>query len=280
MKHILALLLAGVCTTGCTLGPRDLNPHAELPAAPPLPEPISPATGPVQAISDTPARSDWWRSFGNADIDRLVDLTLAHDNDLAVAEASLRQARELASATAGSALPQIDASYQAQRARVSDALSTAIADPNQQLYSIHTAQLSVSYGLDLFGGNRSHIRSARAQAEVQAHRLDAARASAIANLIEAVIQRAALAGQIEAAQTSVAANRDILDALKKRQQLGSIGEADIATQQAALATAEGALPALIRGRGTSADHHRHADRPAGGQRPAAAAVAVGDRPAT
>lgn len=239
----LALLLAAAASA-CTVGPHDLDAHAGLPPAAPA-QRFAPVHGPAQATVERVAAA-WWRAFGNADLDALVGEALARATDIAVADAALRQAREQAGATAGNALPQVDASYQAQRTRVSNALSPAVADQNQQLYTLHTAQVSVSYALDLFGGTRSRIRSARAAAEVQRHRLDAARATVVANLVQAVIQRAALADQIAAAQTGIAVNRDILRNLRTRQRLGAVGAADIATQQTALALAESALPALVR----------------------------------
>ena len=55
-----------------------------------------------------------------------------------------------------------------------------------------------------------------------------------------------LADQVEAAQIAIAVNRDILKSQVQRQRLGAIGAADVATQQTALATAEGALPPLVR----------------------------------
>ena len=106
--------------------------------------------------------------------------------------------------------------------------------------------MTVSYSPDVFGGTHAKIRSARAAADVARYRLDAARATVVSNLIQAVIQRASLADQIEAARASLAVNRDILQAQRRRQQLGAVGEADVATQQTALATAEAALPALVR----------------------------------
>lgn len=242
-RTIAALLLAGA-TTACTVGPRDLDAHAALPPAA-TPAPIVPASGPAQAF-DAAVRADWWTAFASPQLDALVTEALAHNNDIASADASLRQARALAGAAAGAALPQVDAGYQAERARVSDALSPPVADQNQQLYTLHTAQVTVGYTLDLFGGTRGRIRSARAAAEVQRHRRDAARTSVVANLVQATIQRAALADQIDAARVGIAVNRDILNSLLQRQRLGAIGAADVATQQTALATAEGALPPLIR----------------------------------
>jgi len=248
MTRALALLLAGAAAgamTACTTGPRDLDAQAVLPPAA-TPARIAPASGPAQDFVAAPAPARWWTTFASPRLDALVAEALARNNDVASADAALRQAQALAGAAAGALLPQVDAGYQAERARVSNALSPPVADQNQQLYTLHTAQVTVGYTLDPFGGTRSRIRSARAAAEVQRHRLDAARTTVVATLVQAVIQRAALADQIAAARLGITVNRDILSSLVQRQRLGAIGAADVATQQTALATAEGALPPLVR----------------------------------
>jgi len=74
----------------------------------------------------------------------------------------------------------------------------------------------------------------------------------VANLVTAVIQQAAYDAQLQAATDSVRNGRDILRLLERRHQLGDIGDADVSAQQAALAAAEGQLPALTRAR----DHQK------------------------
>ena len=106
--------------------------------------------------------------------------------------------------------------------------------------------LTVAYPLDLFGGGRSKLASARAITEVQQARLAAARTTVVANLVLAVIQQAMLREQIASAESSIRANRNILDMLVQRQRLGALGLTDVAAQQTALAAAEGALPPLSR----------------------------------
>lgn len=244
MRRSLITALA-LSTAACSVGPRATPPAIALPPALPS-ESFAPTHGPAQRTHLAAVPAQWWHSFANPALDALVVEALNHATDITLADATLRQLSEQARSTAGSALPQADVSYQAQRTRVSNALQPAVNDPNQQLYTLHTTQVTVSYGPDLFGGTHAHIRSARAAAEVSQHRLDAARATVAANLVQAVIQRAALADQIAAGQISIAVNGDILTQLLRRQQLGAVGAADIATQQAALATAEGALPALVR----------------------------------
>lgn len=242
-------LAALMLTAGCTVGPHDPTTRVPLPPAR-TPETIRAVGGAVQSITiDRPVPSEWWHTFGSAKLDTLVADVLAHGNDLATAEATLRQARELAKAAGSATGPQVDASYQAQRVRVSRAFSNPLAaDPDQYLYTLHTAQVTVAYPLDLFGAGRNKVRSARAQAEVAAHRLVAARTTAVANLVLAVIQHAALDAQIAATQNAIQSNRELVALLERRRAIGDVGEADVAAQQAALASVEATLPPLERQR--------------------------------
>jgi NodT family efflux transporter outer membrane factor (OMF) lipoprotein len=243
MRRSLSLALLG-SLAGCTLGPQ--HPTTQLSMAPPVPSfTITPASGPAQQVqAGEEAAPDWWKQFGSPELDALVDRALAANNDLANADAALRQAQEQARTASGAALPQVDASYQAERLRASRTLANPLPDPSVYLYSLHTAQLTVTYPLDVFGGLRSKVKSARAAAEVAADKRDAARLTVVANLVLAVIQQASLRAQIDAAQQSIRNNREMLALLQKRQLIGDIGAADVASQQTALATAEAALPPL------------------------------------
>jgi NodT family efflux transporter outer membrane factor (OMF) lipoprotein len=208
---------------------------------------IAPASGsPQQLIAGGLVPSGWWHQFGSPALDALVERALIANNDLANAEASLRQARELTAVVTGVSLPQLDLSLQAQHTKVSRTLSNPLIDPTQYLYSLNTAQLSISYPLDLFGAGRNKIASARAAAEVARFRLAAARLTVISNLVSAVVQQGSLRAQIDAANESIRSNREVLTMMQRRQSIGEIGAADVASQQTALATAEGALPPLLR----------------------------------
>ncbi|MFX9224357.1 TolC family protein, partial [Acinetobacter baumannii] len=76
---------------------------------------------------------EWWHSFASPKLDALVDRALKHNSDLAVADATLRQARELAKAAAGAQGLQVDASYAAQGLRASGTFSPPLNDPNAYL---------------------------------------------------------------------------------------------------------------------------------------------------
>lgn len=247
----LAYALLATAVAGCTVGPR---PDATVPLPPArVPELIAPRSAPAQQL-DPSATVDlyWWRGFGSVRLDALVDQALAHSNDIAAADATLRQASEQATATVGAQRPQVDASYQAERARTSQALQTPVADPMNFVYALHTAQVTVAYPLDLFGGGRNRVRSARAAAEVAVHRLVAARTTVITNLVQAVIQQSALQAQIGAQQSAITNSRELVTLLQRRQQLGDVGLADVSAQETTLAAQEAGLPPLQR----QAEHQR------------------------
>jgi len=242
-------LVACTLVAGCT-GIGDPNATAPLPSVAGASAPTTTAGGgvvPAQsfAVGETTPRA-WWTEFGCDDLNKLVDLGLTGSNDIAAADAALRAAQVQAGVAAAALGPGVDVSYSAQRTRTPAALSPVVADPNQLLYSLHTAQVTVSYPLDLFGGLRARRQSARAAAKVAAAHLLAARQTLAANLVVATVTRAALADQIAATEVSINSAKQMLELTRQRRALGAAGDADVAAQEAALAAQEGALPALQR----------------------------------
>src|SRR5688500_5714581 len=93
--------------SGCTLGPEDRRPDAELPAA-------------WLATQGTPVRAErWWALYSDPVLDRLIDEALAHNQDLALAAARVDEARAFARVADAEMIPSIDATAQRDRSRAS-----------------------------------------------------------------------------------------------------------------------------------------------------------------
>jgi len=150
-----ALLLAAACTPGP-------KPNLAVDQPPPRGgETIAPASGAAQAlVAGSLVERGWWKRFGSPELDALVDQALAANNDLAAAQAALKQARALARAVKGDLGPQVDAGYTVDRSRVSNRISSPLIDVTENDYTLSTATLSVSYPIDLFGLGRNQLRSA------------------------------------------------------------------------------------------------------------------------
>ena len=253
------LPLAGVAVLAIAAPAAAGRPEAGAVPLPPSPAgnaapavltaPIAPLSGPAQTVHPGMAVADaWWQAFGNPSLDALVARALAANSDIAAASANLRQAHELARAARGVLFPQVYAGYSVERQSLSGTIATPLADPVPTLFSLHTAQLNLGYSLDLFGGNAARVASARAAERATAERARGVRTIVAGNVVLAVIQNAALEAQLAAAQDAAQSNREILRLLRAREALGAIGKADVAAQEAALASSEGLLPPLERAR--------------------------------
>ncbi|EMN1932197.1 TolC family protein, partial [Burkholderia ambifaria] len=149
----------------------------------------------------------WWTEFGSEPLDRLVDTAWRNSPTLAEARARLDEARQNHAAEAGATmLPRVDANLSATREKVDiAAFGLPASVPNPGPFTLYDASVSVSYALDVFGGNRRALEALRAQVDYQAYTLDAARLTLAGNVVATAILRASLAQQ-------VALTRQLVDA--------------------------------------------------------------------
>jgi NodT family efflux transporter outer membrane factor (OMF) lipoprotein len=235
---------------GCTVGP-DFKP----PAAPDvrgytaqaLPAATASARVPGGTAQHFAAGRDipgeWWTLFHSRALNRLVAEALAGNPTLAAAEAALRQAHELMLAGQGALYPTVQAGLAASRNKTAATLSPATAN-GSLYYSLYSAQLTVAYIPDAFGGTRRQIEALAAEEDAQRFALDAAYLTLTANLVGACVTEAAIHGQISANEEIIQIQRQSLDILRRQQALGQVAGPDVASQEAALAQAEVALPPL------------------------------------
>jgi NodT family efflux transporter outer membrane factor (OMF) lipoprotein len=243
-RRCLLALTATMVLTGCAVGPDFHAPAAPTSSGYGASQPTSPPGQTLTPGAATP--TEWWKAFGSPELDAMVAEAMAANPDLKSADAALRQAQALLAAQRAALLPSVDASYEAQRAKTSNALSPVLADASNPIYSLHTAQIEVSYALDVFGGTRRAVEQAAAQAENQRFQYEAARQALIANVVAGAVQEAADRRQLEAAQAQAAALRDIAAFTRRQAELGALGQADVAAADTTLAQAEQAVPPLAK----------------------------------
>lgn len=200
----------------------------------------------------------WWKDFGSPKLDALVDRALKNNPNITAAEASLRQAQELTYAQEGFFFPTIGADFNGERQKVSGN-TAASTEPGVQgngnnivqpgpaqplFYNFYTAQLSISYAPDVFGGNRRKVESLWAQAQQQRYQMEATYVTLVDNVVAAAIQEAALRAQIDATQKYIDQNAKGLEILQNQFKAGYAMRLDVAQQESALAQAQEQLPPL------------------------------------
>lgn len=240
---ICALLLGG-CMAGPDFQP-PAPPRVARYTAQALPGSVGSGRDAQRFVAGIGADREWWKQFGSAQLDALVARALAVNPSIASAQAALRAAQENTAAQRATLWPSVSADFSPSRQRIAGTLASPAAS-GYGYYSLHTAQLSVSYAPDLFGGNRRQVESLEAEAQLQRCQLDAAYVSLVTNVVAAAINEAALGDQLQAAQRSIDAQQQILASFQRQLALGQVSQADLAAQQAALAQAQGLLPPLRR----------------------------------
>jgi NodT family efflux transporter outer membrane factor (OMF) lipoprotein len=193
---------------------------------------------------DIPAQ--WWELFHSEKLNALIAQAIEASPDLKAAQAALRAAVENVRAQRGQYFPNIQASFAASRQLNAVGTLSPTLSSGAEIFNLYTPQVSVSYVLDVFGVNRRQVESLAAQAESQRFQLEATYLALTSNIAAAAIQEAALRAQIDATQQVIAIEQEQLQVMRQALALGSIAEADVVAQEAALAQAQASLPALVK----------------------------------
>lgn len=246
---IAALCVAGLFW-GCAVGPDFKNPappEIDGYTREPLPEKTSSvdvAGGEEQKfVRDQEISAQWWTLFQSPQLNALVDKALKSNPSVQAAQAALRQAQELAYAQQGYYYPTVQGSVTSSRQRTSVTIAPTL-NSNETLFNLHTAQVTVGYTPDVFGGLRRQVESLQAQANSQRFLLEATHLTLTSNVVAAAVQEAALRSQIAAAKDIIAVNTKSLELLRRQFATGFVAGLEVAAQDAALAQAQQALPPL------------------------------------
>jgi NodT family efflux transporter outer membrane factor (OMF) lipoprotein len=246
---LLPLLIASATLAGCTVGPNFVRP------TPPAATAYLPASGqqaaqpgqPQAILADGPGPG-WWRAFGSAELDSLVDRAMAHNETLAASDATLAAARQQVRAIAGKQLPQIDANAGISQQQVnlasfgfSSGAFGITGNPDFQLYSVGGG---ISYDLDLFGGVRRQVEQAAAQAEAQQRQTEAAHLTLAGQVVNQVLTIAAIRANIAVQQAILDDDLRNLDLTQKRHNAGEGTLVEVLNAQSQYTGDRGALPIL------------------------------------
>lgn len=240
-RRLLALPVWAVLLTGCAVGPDFLRPPPPANAAftreafPAATVAAPGSTGQAQqflAGVDVPDR--WWTHFQSPELDALVQEALKANPTVAAAQAALRQAQAMVKAQRGAYLPKVQAGYTPSRQK----------DAGESPFTLHTAQVSVGFTPDVFGGNRRAVEALRASAEAQRFQLEATYLTLAANVVTTAVEQASVRDQIAATRAIVLANTRALEILRRQLAVGQVAGLDVALVEAALAQSEQQLPEL------------------------------------
>ncbi len=246
-----ALALAAVLALTACANPAGIAPQASMRDAATLE--LATAV-PTQAA----VAPDWWRAFGDARLDRLVDQALAGSPNLRLAQTRLARAQAVSEVADAALLPQLGfgADITRQRYTENGAVPAPLAGSVRES---GTLQLSSSWEIDFFGKNRAALDAALGSARAAEADVQAARTLLASQVVRNWLQLSRLQDQLAVAERALAQRseqltlvRDRVNAgldtrLEQRQAEGGLPEArqQIEALREQMALGRNALAALV-----------------------------------
>lgn len=220
----------------------------------PLPAVAMPANWAAPVSADAPATTrDWWHSFGDPQLDALIDDALRANNDLAIAAIRVYRAQLQAGLANTNLTPTVSLGANGAVSRTLD---------THQMSRSSGANVSLSYEIDLWGRLAALRDAARWEADATAADLEAARLSLIGTTASLYWQIGYLNRQIALGDANIAYAVRTLAVVRSRHTAGAVSGLDLAQAEQSLAAQRAAQTRLIQQR----TENRHAlailfDRP-------------------
>jgi NodT family efflux transporter outer membrane factor (OMF) lipoprotein len=253
--HRGSLVAIAALLGACAVGPdfvRPASPAVDRYTRETLPARTVEADGRSQRFaSDMAIEADWWRRFKSAQLNAIVQQSVANNPTLQAAEASLRQSQDNLRAGHGVFYPQVEAGLDGRR---------ECTAPSQQglsssgtLFSLVTLSGTISYALDVFGGQRRTVEGLRAQTDYERYESKAAYLTLTANVVNTVIARAAYAAQIRTAEQLIELEIQQLHATEAQVHAGTISYASVLSVRSLIAANQASLAPLAQ-KASEAEH--------------------------
>lgn len=235
MRTALAALSAALLLAGCA-NRAGIEPQATMRS------PESLGLAPPEGRSFSPA-PEWWREFGDKQLDRLVAQALAGSPTLKLAQARLARAQALVEAAGAAGGPQVNGSIDLTRQRYTEhgAVPATLAG---SIRDSGTLQLAASWELDFFGRHEAALQAALGSARAAQADAQAARVLLATNVAGAYLQLARVNDQLAVAQRTLTQREEALRLVGDRVRAGLDTQLDLRQSEGALPEARQQIEAL------------------------------------
>lgn len=229
----LALLACGACTVG---------PDFHRPAVAGEAAPWALTKSPDSAAPDLAP----WTRLGDPVLADLVAKALAANPDLAEAEGRLNEARAQLGLARAARLPQAQVTGSAQQTQTSlNGQFPAASIPfYRRDFALYDAGFDASWEIDLWGGQRRAVESARAQVAAAQSRLADTRLRIVAETVRAYAQLRGGQALLEATRSDAAAQGEYAALIRQRLQAGESARIDETRAREAARTAHAPIAGL------------------------------------
>ncbi len=231
----LSALLLGACAA---VGPDYQKPPA-----------VDAGSGWAQSADAAQTRVDmstWWASLSDPTLDRLVGTALSDNLDLRQAQARISEARALRDRAVGGYAPSVNAggSVTARRQSENGPLPIGSIPGLERNQTIYDVGFDAAWELDLFGGTRRAVESAKASMQAAQDDANGVRISVAAEVARSYLSLRGAQRELAGREASLKALQQTSDLVRRRFEVGDVAQADVDAAQARVAAASAGLPGI------------------------------------
>lgn len=199
LASMLAMTLAG-CATQVEKAPSSL----------PIPTAWREQVGPSSTVE-----AEWWRAFGDENLNRLVTQSLRNNPDILIARSRVDQYRAQLRAAQGDNFPTLSAGVAATRERT---LSSITGQPYET--AVFQGLLQANYDVDLWGARSSSIAASQASLEAQRAAASAAELTIASSVASGYLTLCALDEQLRVTEATLETRGNSLKLAQRQYETG------------------------------------------------------------
>jgi NodT family efflux transporter outer membrane factor (OMF) lipoprotein len=188
--------------------------------------------------SDAALAADWWKSFGDPVLAKVVETALTHNDDIAIAAARVAEARGQFRLARAQTFPNIGAGAELSREA---SINPGFGVPDTQ--TAGAGAIQISYDLDLFGRLADSSEAARSALLASQAAQDNVRLAVAASAASGYIALRALDARLLVLRDTLAARAEELRVARRRSDAGYSSQFDLAQAEAAYRATEPLIPA-------------------------------------
>jgi NodT family efflux transporter outer membrane factor (OMF) lipoprotein len=196
-----------------------------------------PADWRTQVPAQAALEAQWWRGFGDPQLEAVVERALAHNPDIAIAVGRIREARAQELNARAALLPTLDAGGGVSQSRSVSAFGLPSEATGAQ------PQVSAAWEVDLFGRLSDTRAAARSQWVATQAARDAVRLSVASTAAGGYVTLLALDARLRVARETLAAREDSLRLIRRRAEAGYSPKLELEQAEADYQAAAKLIPA-------------------------------------
>jgi NodT family efflux transporter outer membrane factor (OMF) lipoprotein len=227
LHGILIGVAAAAALSACVVGPDYVRPEA--PTATTYKEGIG---WKVAAPQDAVLRRDWWKMFGDPQLDALVEQVDVANQNVRVAEAQWRQAVAVVREARSALFPTVAANGTGTRSRSPSLVNAPVASTGP--VNIYSVSLNAAWAPDFWGSVRRTVESDVASAQASAADLANARLLAQSQIALDYFLLRTVDAQRQLLEETVAAYTKTLELTRNRYAAGVAAKVDVVTAETQL----------------------------------------------